>query len=57
MKVYKNGPGHMTKVATVAINKKKQLYKSSSQEPEGYDFETCYEASGRGALQSLEKKS
>ena len=34
MKVYINGQGHMTKMATIAINTK-NLQKSSSLEPEG----------------------
>ena len=34
MKVYINGQGHMTKMASMAINSKKPL-KSSSSEPEG----------------------
>ena len=33
-KVCINGPGHMTKMAAMAISSKK-LYKSSSSEPEG----------------------
>ena len=33
MKVNINGPGHMTKMAAMAINSKK-LYKSFSSEPE-----------------------
>ena len=33
-KVYINGQGHMTKMAAMAINRKK-LLKSSSPEPEG----------------------
>ena len=53
MKVCINGQGHMTKMATMAINSK-NLKKSSSSEPEG-DFETWYEASGNGALLSLYK--
>ena len=32
--MYINGPGHMTKVAAMAINSK-NLYKSSSPEQEG----------------------
>ena len=34
MKVYINGQGHMTKMATMDINSK-NLLKSSSPEPEG----------------------
>ena len=52
MKVNINGKGHMTKMATMAINSK-NLYKSYSSEPETYDFETLPEASVNGALQSL----
>ena len=54
LKVCINGQGHMTKMAAMTINSKKPL-KSSSSEPEGYDFETWYEASGNGAPQSLYK--
>ena len=36
-KVYINGQGHMTKMAAMAINRKK-LLKSSSPEPEGQGF-------------------
>ena len=45
MKVYINGQGHMTKMAAMAIN----------QNQKAYDFETWYEASRNGALQSLYK--
>ena len=34
-KVCVNGPGHMTKMAAMAINIKKTLKKSSSPEPKG----------------------
>ena len=37
MKVYINGQGHMTKMAAMAINRKKPL-KSSFPEPEGLRF-------------------
>ena len=47
-KVYINGPGHMTKMAAMAINSKNLLQKA-------YDFETWHEALGNGALQSLYK--
>ena len=50
MKVYINGQGHMTKMATMAINSK-NLYKSYPSEPDTY--ETLPEASENGALQSL----
>ena len=49
MKVYINGQGHMTKMAPMAINSK-DLQKSFSPEPE-----TWHEASGKRALQSLNK--
>ena len=54
MKVNINGHGHMTKIATMAINSK-NVYKSYSSEPDRktYDFETLPEASVNGALQSL----
>ena len=52
MKVNINGQGHMTKIATMAINSK-NLYKFYSPEPKTYDFETMPEASVNGALQSL----
>ena len=45
MKVCLNGQGHMTKMATMAINSKK-IYKYQK----AYDFETWHEASGNGAL-------
>ena len=55
MKANKNGPGHMTKMATMAINGK-NLYKSYFVENlKIYDFETLSEASVNGALQSLYK--
>ena len=54
MKVCINGQGHMTKMAAMAINSK-NVETSSSSEPEGLCFETWYEASGNGALQSLYK--
>ena len=37
MKVNINSQGHMTKMATMAINSK-NCYKSSSSEPEGLSF-------------------
>ena len=55
MKVCINGHGHMTKMATRAINSK-NLQKFSSSEPEGqYDFETWYDTSGNEVLQSFYK--
>ena len=54
MKVCINGQGRMTKMAATAINSKilKNLF---LQNQKAYDFETWYEASGIGALQSLYK--
>ena len=46
-----NGPGHMTKMAAMAINSKNLLL----QNQKAYDFETWCEASGDGALQSVYK--
>ena len=48
MKVYMNGQGHMTKMATMAKTIKNLLQKA-------YDFETWHEASWRGVLQTLYK--
>ena len=52
MKICKNGGGHMTKMAAMAINSKafKNLLLQKT-----YDFETWHEASGNEALQSLYK--
>ena len=55
MKVYINGQGHMTKMAAMAINSKKNFKNLLLQNQKAYDFETWYEASGREALQSLYK--
>ena len=52
MKVNINGQGHMTKMATIAINSKK-LINLILQNRKTYDFETLSEASVNGALQSL----
>ena len=54
MKVCINGPGHMTKMAAMAINRK-TLLNSSSPEPEGLYFKTWHEASANGALQRSTK--
>ena len=52
MKVYINGQGHMTKMATMAINSK--MFKNLLlQNQKAYDFETLREASGNGVLQIL----
>ena len=55
MKVNINGQGHMTKMATMAINsKKKKLFINLIlQNRKTYDFETLPEASVNRALQSL----
>ena len=54
MKVCINGQGHMTKMATMAINNKtfKNLH---LQNQKAYDFEIWHEASGNGGLHSLYK--
>ena len=50
-----NGPGHMTRMAAMAINSK-NLQKSSSPEPEWADFhETWYVASGTRAHHNVYK--
>ena len=49
MKVYINGQGHMTMMATMAINSKKNLKSLLLQNQKAYDFETWHEALGRGA--------
>ena len=54
MKVYINGPGHMTKMAAMAINSK-TFINLIVQNWKTYDFETLPEASVNGALQSLYK--
>ena len=50
-KVYKNGQGHMTMMATMAINSKIFIL----QKQKAYDSETWHKASWGGALQSLYK--
>ena len=53
-KVYINGQGHMTKMATMAIIEK--TFKNLLlQNQKANDFETWCEASVTGALQSLYK--
>ena len=54
MKVHINGQGHMTKMAAIAIIGKIFKY-LLLQNQTAYDFETWYEASENGALQSLYK--
>ena len=56
MKVYINGQVHMTKMAAMAINRKKKPFKNLLlQNQKAKDFETWCEASVTGALQSLYK--
>ena len=55
MKVYINGSGHMTKMAAMAINRKKTVKNLILQNQKANDFETWCEASVTGALQSLYK--
>ena len=55
MKVYINGQGHMTKMATMAINRTKNVKNLLLHNQKAYDFETWHEASGGGAIQSLYK--
>ena len=54
-KVYINGQGHMTKMAAMAIDKKKNFKNLLLQNQKANDFETWCEASVTGALQSLYK--
>ena len=51
-KVYINGQGHMTKMAAMAINRKKNFKNLLLQNQKANDFETWCEASVTGALQS-----
>ena len=52
-KDYINDRGHMTKMATMAINSKKHLKNLLLLNQKAYDFETWHEASGNGPLQSV----
>ena len=55
-KVYINGQGHMTKMAAMAINRKKKNVKNFLlQNQKANDFESWCEASVTEALQSLYK--
>ena len=54
-KVTKDGFGHMTKVAAMAINSQKALKNLLFQNRNAYDFKTLHKASGNGAIQSLYK--
>ena len=57
MKVCLNGQGHMTKMATMAIDSKKpKTFKNLLlQNQKAYDFETWREASRNGGLHTLYK--
>ena len=54
-KVCINGHGHMTKMAAMAINRKKNFKNLLLQNQKANDFETCCEALVTGALQNLYK--
>ena len=54
-KVCMNGQGHMTKMAAMAINRKKTFKDLLLQNQKTNDFETWFEASLTRALQSLNK--
>ena len=54
-KVYIKSQGHMTKMAAMAINRKIYFKNLLLQNQKANDFETWYEASVTGALQSLYK--
>ena len=56
MKVNINGPGHITKMAAMIINSKKNII-HLLQNRKTYDFETWPEASMNTALQSFLYKS
>ena len=45
----------MTKMAAMAINRKKKTFKNLLQNQKTYDFQTWYEASENEALQSVYK--
>ena len=55
MKVYINGQGHMTKMATMAINSNFFFKNLLLQNQKAYDFETWHEALRNGGLQNLYK--
>ena len=55
MKANINGPGHITKMAAIAINSKKNIINLLLQNQKACDFETWPEASMNTALQSLYK--
>ena len=55
MKVNINDSGHVTKIAGMAINSKKNFINFILQNRKTYDLETLPEASVNGALQSFNK--
>ena len=55
MKVDINGTGHITKMAAMAINRKKNIINLLLQNRKTYDLETWREALMNTALQSLYK--
>ena len=55
MKVCISSQGHMTKMATMAINNKNVL--SLLQNQKAYDFETWHEASRNGGLRQGQLRS
>ena len=55
MKVCINSHGHMTKMATIAINNKKIINNLLLQNQEANDFEPWHEALGNRDLQNLYK--
>ena len=55
MKVYINGPGHMTKMAAMPIYHIVKTFKNLLQNQESYDLETWHAASETQALHILYK--
>ena len=55
MKVYINGPGHMTTMAAMPIYHIVKTFKNLLQNQESYDLETWHAASETRALQILYK--
>ena len=53
MKIYINGQGHMTKMATMGINSK--FFLKSLSDQKAYDFETWHAALRNRGLQNLYK--
>ena len=51
MNVYINDSGHVTKMASRAINSKRfEIFYSSSPKPEAYEFKTWHKGSMNGAI-------